>query len=293
MPCYHPMIAYRSRSGKSESGAWPVTFKPSEGFTDMPVELPCGQCIGCRLERSRQWAIRCMHEAQMHEENSFITLTFAPEFEKESLCKRDFQLFMKRLRKAHADITIRYFHCGEYGSLKQRAHHHACLFGYSFPDRALWSIKKGVKLYVSKELQRLWPFGFSTVGDVTFESAAYVARYVLKKLTGDRASEYGDRLPEYTTQSRRPGIGSTWLDKYASDVYPSDQIALKARKLVCRPPKYYDDIYHQTDPVRMEAVKAKRKREQHKHGKQPTERLVAAEIIKTRQLESCRREIET
>lgn len=268
-----------------------MVFTPRDSFDpDTEVKLPCGRCIGCRLERSRQWAIRCVHEASMYEKNSFITLTFAPEHlpKSGSLEKRDFQLFMKRLRKhfeghhyarkPSKDETnlcrihkpIRYFHCGEYGEKLGRPHYHACLFNFDFPDRELWKTRNGVKLYTSTVLSELWPFGFSTIGDVTFESAAYVARYVTKKINGDLADSHYERVnnetgefyklePEYVTMSRRPGIGRPWLEKYMSDVYPHDRVVLRGIEL--KPPKFYDTIFDLADPDEFDLIKQNRSRD--------------------------------
>ena len=151
--------------------------------------VPCGQCIGCRLERSRQWAIRCVHEASLHTDNCFITLTYSPDClpSDGSLNHDDFQKFFKRLRKHIAPKKIRYYMCGEYGEdLQQpsklgRPHFHACLFGLDFDDKQLYIVRDDVKLYTSATLEKIWGKGFVTIGDVTFESAAYVARYIAKK----------------------------------------------------------------------------------------------------------------
>lgn len=220
--------------------------------SDESLDLPCGQCIGCRLERSRQWAMRCYHEASMYEENCFITLTYNDEHlpENKSLDVAHFQKFMKRLRKRFG-AGIRFFHCGEYGEKYFRPHYHACLFNFDFPDKKLWKVNNNHRLYISESLSELWPFGFSTIGDVTFESAAYVARYIMKKVTGDAADSHYERVcletgevfnlkPEYTTMSRRPGIGKPWFDKYHKDVYPSDFVVINNKKL--KPPKYYDTL---------------------------------------------------
>lgn len=270
MPCFNPVVAYRGKHPNASSGKIPVVFSARDAADpDDPLKLPCGQCIGCRLERSRQWAIRCVHEASLYERNCFITLTFAPEHlpVSGSLDKRDFQLFMKRLRKKFG-AGVRYFHCGEYGEKNGRPHYHACLFNFDFSDRELWSVRSGVRLDVSKELQALWPFGFSTVGDVTFESAAYVARYITKKITGEAAVAAYERvdvgsgeihqvLPEYCTMSRRPGIGRAWFDKYRSDVFPHDRVILRGQEL--RPPKYYDSVFEVDDPVGFDYVRENRK----------------------------------
>lgn len=252
MACYHPVQAYQGEDGL-------IAF--SELRRNKPVrslQLSCGQCVGCRLERSRQWAVRCMHEAQMHDRNCFITLTYReeelPEFM--SLRYRDFQLFMKKLRKV-AGAGLRFFMCGEYGGLHARPHFHACLFGYDFPDKVVF--KRGIGgavLYRSPSLEALWRVGFSTIGAVTFESAAYVARYVMKKVTGDAAAmHYGSvdestgevvkRCPEFCRMSLKPGIGRPWLDKFFSDVYPHGKVVVNG--VESNAPRYYDKLFRAVD----------------------------------------------
>ncbi len=269
-------------------------------FIDMPVTVPCGQCIGCRLDRSRQWAIRCVHEAQMHEHNSFITLTYNDDKlpPDRSLDLRHFQLFMKKLRTYLADNgfpKIRFYHCGEYGAEFGRPHYHSLIFGHDFPDKTLWKTVNELPLYRSATLEDLWTDGFSSIGTVTFESAAYVARYILKKITGECADDHyceidpetgevlSHRRPEYTTMSRRPGIGSAWLDKYLTDVYPSDEVILRGRSL--RPPKYYDSRYELLHPKEHLELKARRKRESALHlDNQTPERLNVRAVIQQKRL---------
>lgn len=265
MTCYHPITAWRSISGRGANGKWPLAFKANEGYGDLEVQIPCGKCIGCRLEQSRQWAIRCTHEASLHKENCFLTLTYDnyhldPEG---SLNKTDIQLFMKRLRKRFSNKTIRFFQCGEYGELYQRPHHHVILFGIDFHDKELAEIANTrVPLYTSRILSDLWPFGLHRIGNVTFESTAYVARYVVKKITGDGAEEhYQGRLPEYITMSRRPGIAHDWLMKYKDDVYPHDYVVIR-NGIKCKPPAYYDKIYDKIqDEYSLNKIKNIRKRE--------------------------------
>lgn len=220
----------------------------------MPVEVPCGQCIGCRIDRSKQWAVRCVHEASLYERNCFITLTYNDAHlpENGSLVKKDFQDFMKRLRERFGS-GVRYFHCGEYGEKLSRPHYHAILFNFDFDDRILFKIDNGSKLYVSETLDDLWQGkGFSTIGDVTFESCAYVSRYILKKITGEASeAHYGIvrldsgeiimRQPEYVTMSRRPGIARAWFEKYRTDVFPDDFVWLKGKKY--RTPRFYDKLF--------------------------------------------------
>ena len=263
MPCYHPLTAWRLIGGQDKStGKWRITFNPVLGHPSTEMKIPCGQCIGCRLEASRQWAVRCVHEASLHKSNSFITLTYKPDClpSDGGLHPEHFQKFMKRLRKALPDVKIRYFHCGEYGTLLSRPHYHAIIFGYDFPDKKLWSRRHGVNLFRSALLERLWPFGFSTIGDVTFESCAYVARYILKKQNGDGAGAYyNGKHKEYITMSRRPGIARDWIDKYIGDVYPRDAVIIR-NGLKCKPPRYYDYVYDLTSSDDFAKIQIRRKR---------------------------------
>jgi len=311
MPCYKPLKAWRKKT-LNDSGKRGITFRLQDGYQDMPVEIPCGQCIGCRLERSRQWAIRCVHEASQYENNSFITLTYNNENLPEdwSLNKKHFQDFMKRLRKKNQHKKIRFFHCGEYGKNDKeddpneigRPHYHACIFNHDFPDKELWSIRDGIPLYRSDELEKLWPKGFSTIGDVTFESAAYVSRYITKKITGDKAEEHYNHTnletgetnklePEYTTMSRRPGIGRDWYDEFKDDVHPSDFLVIRGKKV--RPPKYYDALLEIEDEEEYKKIKAKRIKEAKKNKQENTrERLDTKEKIKQVQFKMLPRNIE-
>lgn len=295
MACYHPVVAYRSRAGRdSVTGSWPIVFNPKEGYLDKEVVIPCGKCIGCRLEKSRQWAIRCVQEASMHQKNCFITLTYSPEHLNRckggSLNKEDYVLFMKRLRKKYGN-GIRFFHCGEYGEEFNRPHHHACLFNHDFPDKQLWQVRDGVRLYRSDELQILWPYGYSTIGEVTFESAAYVARYVTKKITGEMAnSHYQGREPEYITMSRRPGIGRPWWEKYKNDVLALDRVVIR-NNLQVRPPKYYDNIYHSDNPHQMERIKYRRLKKVNPEDN-TYQRLAVKEKIKLNKFKKLKRGIE-
>lgn len=235
-------------------------YYDSAGNYITPLILPCGQCIGCLLHRSKQWAIRCVHEAQLHDENCFLTLTYddlnLPS--DGSLHKEHFQKFMKRLRKALFPRKIRFFACGEYGSQLNRPHYHAIIFGWYPEDKKLFSINRGSMIHVSPMLAKLWPFGFHTVGAVTFESAAYVARYVLKKHTGRDAQMHYDGLePEFVLMSRKPGIARDWIEKFSGDVYPHDYVVIRDN-IKCRPPRYYDQIYDDVLLGDMDYIRNKR-----------------------------------
>jgi predicted nucleic acid-binding Zn ribbon protein len=186
-----------------------------------------------------------MHEASLHADNSFITLTYAPEHlpQDSSLCYDHFQRFMKRLRK-RVRLPVRFYMCGEYGENFGR------IFGYGFPDKKpLMRTKNGDILFTSEMLSQLWPYGLSSIGEVNFQSAAYVARYIMKKITGDAAYDHYNkvdedgvvtsRTPEFTRMSLKPGIGAGWFDKYHSDVFPHDHVIVKGKEVSV--PRYYTD----------------------------------------------------
>lgn len=296
MVCYHPIHAYRSRAGRNpKTGKWPIVFNIKNGYEDLSLDIPCGQCIGCRLERSRQWAVRCVHEASMNTVNSFLTLTYNNENlpVDRSLHKEDFQKFIKRLRKKFTGTKIRYFYCGEYGELLNRPHFHAIIFGFDFSDKELWSVRDDISLYRSSTLEKLWPYGFSTIGDVTFESTAYVARYVTKKVTGDEAdSHYCGRLPEYCNMSLKPAIGRSFYEKYSSDIYPMDKCVVR-NGLISRPPRYYDNIYDLTNHESFVKIKAKRKANAILHAEDnDIDRRYTKEVIKLGQFKKLVRPFE-
>ena len=296
MACFSPLHAWRGPIGPH--GRQSIVWKPGSGdqsFRSGALELPCGRCIGCRLERSRQWAIRCVNEASLYRENCFITLTYSDEYlpQNKSLDKRDFQLFMKRLRKEFSSERIRYFHCGEYGrsckvcglSAKLcrrvgcgsfveglgRPHYHALLFNFNFGDRVLSAVHRGFPLYESPSLTRIWGKGKCVIGEVNFETAAYVARYVMKKVTNketvvdgkgvvheSQEVHYEGKSPEYTTCSRRPGIGRGWYDRYKDETYSGDSVIVRGVEV--KPPKYYDYLLEKEDPLLMKKVKFRREK---------------------------------
>lgn len=250
MDCVNPMAAVFDEHTKKYRFVGAVhDFKRGKDFlfdsSQKLVYLPCGQCYACRIARSRDWAVRCVLEARAFgDENCFITLTYNDDHLPKdlSLHKEDFQKFMKRLRK-NSGLKIRYYMCGEYGDLYQRPHYHACLFGYKPKDLVLLFQKNGVKLYRSSFLEKCWTFGFVTVGNVTYESAAYVARYILKKQTGLSAdAHYNGRLPEYTNMSLKPGIGTSYFEKYSDEVYNRDFVVVRDG-IKAQVPRYFDSIY--------------------------------------------------
>ena len=276
MSCFHPITAWKTEDGIKFYNPYKDN-RNHKGF-----KIPCRQCTGCRSEYSRQWAMRILHEASLHLHNSFITLTYnnahLPGKKKDdngnylpegTLVLKHYVDFMKRLRKKYVpknptdNQKIRFYHCGEYGEKQKRPHYHAVLFNHQFND--LTPIPRKKDLYESKQLNKLWGKGFCSVGHVTFKSAAYVANYVQKKITGKNSylsyiNKHGEPIqPEYSTMSRNPGIARDWFDKYHEDIYPSDYITIKGRKM--RPPKYYDNQYEILYPEQFPIIKENRQKE--------------------------------
>lgn len=297
------------------------------GYRDRPMKVACGQCIGCRLEHSRQWAVRCYHESQLHEDNCFITLTYNDDaLEKRghrSLDHRDWQLFAKRLRKKYGS-GIRFLMCGEYGTWCRRCwlhpnecrkrgcgdpvegpgrpHFHAIMFNLDFGDKKLWKVNNGVPLHTSESLSALWQLGFSSVGAATFQSAAYVARYITKKVTGraatdhysvmePRTGELISLLPEYLQPSRRPGLAAKWLDKFSDDVWPDDFVVINGRKV--RPPRFYERQLEVDDPDLHRSVKRARQAKNRAHAENQTpQRLAVREKVQAARLKRLPRELD-
>lgn len=246
MTCFHPLSAFQLDDGK-------IVFS-ERGAVRRQLTLACGRCRGCRLSRARSWAIRCMHEASLQDANAFVTLTYDKENYQPSLCYRDFQLFMKRLRKRYCDTRVRFFTVGEYGESSSRPHFHSLMFNVRF--NGLQKVAKN--LYSSRDLSELWPHGFAAVGGVSFQSAAYCARYALKKVNGAMADEYYKRVnvvdgsivdvvPEFAHMSLKPGIGFRWFEKYWRDVYlVRDGVVVNGKTVPA--PKYYDKLLEVSCP---------------------------------------------
>lgn len=232
------------------------------------IKLRCGQCVGCRKDRTHEWAARILHESQLSKNNWFVTLTYDDVHVPEdgSLHYGHFQGFMRLLRqdirrsarKAGAKpARIRFFVAGEYGERTARPHFHACLFNLAVSDLAYYrKSPSGHTLYKSAWLDALWGRGLCSLGAITFESAAYTAAYINKKITGEPAREKYTRVdcttgeihfvrPEFARMSLRPGIGSDWFDRYASDVLPRDYVIVDGHK--SRVPRYYYEKFRKRD----------------------------------------------
>ncbi len=288
MPCYTPLKGYVN----TKTGG--IVFNRDGIYAGKRRDVACGQCLGCRTDKQKEWAARIVHESTMQDENCFITLTYrnwdacneeqlrdgwyVPQ--NGSLNKKHFQKFMKRLRKKFGNKRIRYYQCGEYGSQMDRPHYHACLFNVEFVDQQLLKESEGNFLFTSKTLEELWPYGFSTVAELTYQSAAYCAGYVTKKITGKQAHDYYLRCdeygvaywlqPEYATMSRGGrteekkdnlgGLGKSWYEKYHGDVFPSDECPVPGKGVVKKVPKFYEKILRIDNEEEFDRLKDKRKK---------------------------------
>lgn len=299
MSCYHPLVGIPngvdSRSGKMQYKILP--YKENY-FTDpywqgKAVQIPCGQCIGCRLDYSRQWANRCMMELKYHDSAYFVTLTYNNEhvpttwyygedgqaYQAYTLRKRDAQLWIKRLRKAFPNDHIRYFLAGEYGDKRLRPHYHAIVFGLHLDDIGPSEfVGKDFDYFSSRSLQKTWSvvqyrrgskeaitplteaekIGNVVIGDVSWDTCAYVARYILKKQKGANSEFYKKHNiePPFVLMSRRPGIGRQYYDEHP-DAYQYDYINLATKEggLKFRPPRYFDKLHELAEPEETEAQK--------------------------------------
>lgn len=249
------------------------------------MQVACGQCLGCRLDHSLMWAIRIVHESYLHlddQGNCFVTLTYRDpsectdeQYRAGHYIPADYSLqpshvskFIRALRKS-VDHKIRYFYCGEYGDENQRPHYHLCLFNQSFDDQVLWRDDEGFYTYTSPTLEKLWPYGFSTVAALNYETAAYTARYSLKKITGKKAQEHYLRcdehgeaywlLPEYirmsTGRNKPCGLGANFYAKFSDDIFPSDETPVPGKGVIRKVPRYYQNILQSENPGQLELVK--------------------------------------
>lgn len=280
MPCFKPLVARRKATG----GVAVSRALGDAGLDPGEFVVSCSQCIGCRIAKSKTWAVRCVHEERINRErgmeSSFLTLTYddANLPEDGSLDPKDHQEFVAKLRTRlwRKGLKFRYYMCGEYGEKLQRPHFHYLIFGYNFPDKKLFKEHRGQPYFRSEELESIWTYGQSLIGHVTVESAAYTARYVMKKQTGKKADHHylspdGVVLhPEFARMSLKPGIGADWFKKYGQqDVYDSgDFIVINGKKY--QTPRYYDTLFERLDVERLMEVKEERKQRAKAHDENNT-----------------------
>ena len=287
MVCYHPLHAFKdgltkdgnqhykitsnkvkSVSYDKETGHWYMSSNPDEYYNSDYIDIPCGNCIGCRIDYSRQWALRCVLESYYHEATMFLTITYDDDNVPHSsyvddltgevkdvltLNPDDFRNFMKRLRyyyKTYYDKELRFYACGEYGSQTLRPHYHAIVFGLKLDDlRLVKQSGTGNNLYESPLVSKAWKKGFVLLSESNFDTCAYTARYVMKKRKGKDADEYGkfNIVPEFVRMSRNGGIGLQYYNDHKHEIYEHDEIILADGKKF-KPPHFFDKMYAEEFP---------------------------------------------
>lgn len=249
MQCFNPRTVGFKSDGKTISWSQKEYDKQYATF-----QLPCGKCLACRLEYARQWAVRCVHEAEMHPQNCFITLTYSDEALKSpKLDYRDFQLFMKKLRKKISEknllpeeAQIGFFATGEYGDKTKRPHWHAIIFNWSPPDGIhKYTNERGDQSFTSDLLDSLWSKGFTEYGSVTFESAGYCARYAAKKLSHGRDNEHD--FEPISKKSNKHAIGKKYVEKHYESIFNLGFINLPNGSQ-CSIPRYYEKWLKKNEP---------------------------------------------
>lgn len=252
------------------------------------VPIPCGQCVGCRLDYSRDWANRCYLESLSYKDNYFITLTYDDDHipishtGNNTLRIDDFTKFLKDVRrywKYHFNYDgIRFFGCGEYGDLSMRPHLHLIMFNFPIPDLVpdfiyydedgrkivTQHVSNGYIYMFSEILSKIWNKGNILVGKAEWQSMAYVSRYVMKKQKGEDSAVY-DKLgivPEFVRMSRMPGIGEKYFKEHYNDIYKYDNLVVyhDGPKSI-QPPRYFDRLVDRFNlsEIDLQAIKDFRK----------------------------------
>jgi hypothetical protein len=259
MSCSSPLKASLDIDGS-------ITFSPKKAIQGLePFLLPCGQCLACRLNKGKEKAVRAWHESRMHDNNIFLTLTYDEEHLKSpKLQYRDFQLFMKKLRKTVPPTQkIPVMVTGEYGEINKRPHFHALIFNY-YPSDAKHERDSdlGHRIYTSDKIKELWGKGRHDFGDITIDSANYVARYAAKKLVHGHDQDH-DYHPIHKTSSKN-AIGKSWIEKYYKQTFANGYVVLQNGKKASIP-RYYVDWYkkhHFDDYLKFMHTVRKKQREE-------------------------------
>lgn len=307
MTCYHPLIRYeyyekyKCLDGHEAYKARVLKLDSGEEYEDMEERvrsglirqrqiIPCGKCIGCRLEYSKEWATKGCLEAEYYTENWFLTITYDQDHLPEAgtmidpktgeelgknpfgtLKNEDMTLFIKRLRqyyeRKYNHKGIRYMMCGEYGDQGQRPHYHAIMYNLPLHNIHFHQYNENHEtLWRCEELEEIWGKGLIVAAEVNWNTCAYVARYITKKVGIPTQEKYYDCLgvnPEFFRMSRKPGIGRQYFEDHKNEIYNKDEIIIKkynGGQMKVKPPKYYDKLYDSINTKEFELLKAKRRK---------------------------------
>ena len=328
MPCFHPKKGFQiglTENGKpkfkicdwsvtsvycNENGNWnascsditsPRIFVGPEyrsGRVESYIPIPCGSCLGCKMDYAKQWSVRLQHEFQMHPENEcwFLTLTYNDDALAETflpsdppidrlvlgadslgvaswfpnLYPRDMTLFWKRLRQHFSGCKIMYYLAGEYGERRGRCHWHAIVFGVPLDQKQFHYngvSELGDVTWRSDELEKLWhssldeslPLGNVIVGKVTARSCGYVARYTLKKAREMWETDFTNRVRPLVRMSTNPAIGKSYIENHP-EIFDVSQFYIPNgnKSFMATHPRYYMKYLQSSDPIRYEELKSSR-----------------------------------
>lgn len=258
MVCFQPLKGYRARYINPETKKRPIVFSPSQGYSDIPVIVPCGKCIGCLMTRSYHWAVRCSCEVPYHSESWFLTLTYdkknlPPDGE---LCRADFQSFMKRLRWHYRDYKLKVFYCGEYGTKRHRPHYHAIVFGLPLESSGavlvpVGTSRRGNVNYSCAKISKIWGLGKIAIGTCTPESCCYVAQYTAKKHDYKMQRYVATRqIKPFIGASNRQSLGYSFFMEYYRDIYRRGFFCpFPDRQRLVRPIPYFNKLLEKVDKV--------------------------------------------
>lgn len=330
MSCTRPLRAWES-THVWPSGKPKLVFHPAKAADPtLPIPLPCGKCDSCKMDRAKDWALRCVKEASLYEENIFLTLTYdaenlPPDL---SLNKEHFTTFIRAVRDKYRDThpKIRFFMCGEYGNptpennFIARPHYHALIFNFAFPDQKLeYRRADGDAVYSSESCTKLWGKGLIHIAAVNEKTAGYCARYTLKKTNSEDlktidpetglepyevynpiTDTYHRVEPEYVNMSRRPGIGKEWYDKFQTDMHDGrlyithsrDFASKKLKPVIVKNPVYFDKLRERENPeLQKEIVDARKQKAIENAENHSYDRLRAKEVILRQRISQLKRNL--
>lgn len=181
------------------------------------IDVPCGRCIECLQDKSKEWSYRILCESLQYKQNCMITLTYKNT--NGELCKRDLQLFLKRLRKKLYPRKIRFFACGEYGSKGLRPHYHIIIFNFCPNDLKPLYFENDYVVYNSKFISDVWSLGFISVMFLNPYNTKYVSKY-LQKLNNYKEK----KVKPFLVMSNRPGIGYNYFVKNLDSLLFDDRL---------------------------------------------------------------------